>query len=89
MGPNDLAVCLRSPLLLHHVVDVLVVVAGVLGHGEVPVRVGHDLLVLLTPLLGVIALGDWPRAADSGCVRASIVSFVTLNDELLTKIGYF
>ena len=54
-----------------------------------PVRVGHDLLVLLTPLLGVIALGDWPRAADSGCVRASIVSFVTLNDELLTKIGYF
>ena len=54
-----------------------------------PVRVGHDLLVLLTPLLGVITLGEWPRAADSGCVCASIVSFVTLNDELLTKIGYF
>ena len=84
LRPNDLAVCLWSPLLLHHVVDVLVVVVGVLGHSEVPVRVAHDLLVLLAPLLGVIALGD--RPAQSGCVRASVVSFVTLN-ELLTKIG--
>ena len=75
MCPNDLAVCLRSPLLLHHVVDVLVVVVGVLGHGEVLVRVAHDPLVLLTPLLGVIALGDGPASC---CVRASEISFVTL-----------
>lgn len=71
---NDLTVSFRPAFLLDHVGGVggVLVNRAVLGHGDILVSVGHDLLIFLTVILGIIFTRSGPAVSTAAAVAVAV-----------------